>query len=531
MYTLKAPTGIGKTFTILELSERLNQINGGKYKIIYGLPLTSIIDQNYDVLENILEFNLKEEYEKYPSKYLIKDHYLSDLKIEENQETKNFSDVLNSELLLKSWCSSHIVTTFVQIFHSVLGNTNNLLRKFHNMSNSIIIMDEIQSIPPKYHKIWGKIIKVLAKNFKIYFIFLTATQPEILSEEDYIDLSNENVNRDEEFNRVVVKTIKNLMPITIDVFLDEFKNVFKGSNVLLVMNTKDSALTAYKELKKMYLDYEVISLTGFKASIDRSKTIEYIKRKLRKKEKIIVVATQLVEAGVNLDFDLGFRDLTTFDSLVQFCGRINRNNDLKPQKGEVYVFNLQTNYGQAYAEQVYRESIPLLNITKNILTTRKDIYSKDFMDLSKEYFRLVKENYQYESDRILDAIKILNFGNYAHRKEIAIDKIKLIENNDTRRIIICKTKEINEKVLRLKECLKKSSEIFEFEEKKDLYIEIKKISKELSQYEVVVRKKHIKPYKDILKTIKEDDLYFADYENFEKIYSKDIGFKKKEGRK
>ncbi|CAB3287348.1 CRISPR-associated helicase Cas3 [Methanocaldococcus lauensis] len=195
IYSLNAPTGMGKTLTIfnfaLKLANRIKREKGINMRIIYCLPFLSIIDQNYAVLEKVLEKTLKNQI---TSDILLKHHHLSDIsyKIEEEEV-----DVDESLHLIETWNSKIITTTFMQLFYSIFSNKNKNLKKFYALSNSIIILDEIQAIPYKYWHAINKIFKFLAEEYNIYFILCTATLPMIF--EDNIELLD---NKEEYFNKM-----------------------------------------------------------------------------------------------------------------------------------------------------------------------------------------------------------------------------------------------------------------------------------------------------------------------------------------
>jgi CRISPR-associated endonuclease/helicase Cas3 len=188
-YTLTAPTGIGKTFGCLAFANRLiEQLPGQSARIIYCLPYTSIIDQNFTEFEKIIRFNKGTGFEKRPNRYLLKHHHLNPQTVENrvSKEEYSYKDYLDDKLLVESWESAMIVTTFVQFFHSIIGNKNRLLKKFHHIVNSVIILDEVQNINPDYYQLLKDIFHILGKRFHTYFLLTTATQPEIFD----LDKSN-----------------------------------------------------------------------------------------------------------------------------------------------------------------------------------------------------------------------------------------------------------------------------------------------------------------------------------------------------
>lgn len=169
--SIELPTGIGKTFTgvsaALKLKERINNELNFNPRIIYSLPFLTIVDQNSDTISSILnESSLK------GSNFLLNHNHLSDMNYKSN-DLENY-DISNSKILIEGWNSEIIVTTFIQFFYSIISNKNKSLRKFHNITNSIILLDEIQSLPYKYWKIINLFFKKLAYEYNCWIILMTA---------------------------------------------------------------------------------------------------------------------------------------------------------------------------------------------------------------------------------------------------------------------------------------------------------------------------------------------------------------------
>jgi len=170
--SLNVPTGTGKTLASLSLAlklrERLNKERSFTPRIIYALPFLSIIDQNYGVFEDVVIA----DGEAVDSRLLLKHHHLAD--VEYKTEDNEF-EVDKSLLLLECWNAEIIVTTFWQLFHTLFSNRNRQLRKFNKLANSIIILDEIQSVPHHYWRLIHDSLKLLCEKFNSYVVFVTAT--------------------------------------------------------------------------------------------------------------------------------------------------------------------------------------------------------------------------------------------------------------------------------------------------------------------------------------------------------------------
>lgn len=516
IYSLTAPTGIGKTLASFAFANNLQEKLNIK-KMIYCLPYTSIIDQNYNVFEEVLKYELKDIYTKNTSEYLIKHHYLEFLEIKKESDndskiSKNKLEYLNQKLLLESWESQNIVTTFVQLLESIISNKNNQLRKFHNIVNSVIILDEMQCIPIKYYYIIGKTLEVLSKRFNTYILLMTATQPDIVQGSKSI-VDEEKYYLNEIFNRVVL----DVSEINNEIHLEEFMvsiQEFTGDNCLIVVNTKRTAYEIYSYLNEAKRDTYIIKyLTTNLVPKDRMNRIIEIKEMLNNKNKIIVITTQLIEAGVDLSFKYVYRDLSPYDSIVQVAGRCNRNNEY-PEKGQVKILNLITDEKKSDSQKIYDPK--LLEVTKKIF--KKNIYSNtEFYELSKRYFKSIRDIAIGESKNLISSMKSMHFTKAKH----AIDTFKLINDEIPKaRIVICKDKEVIEKIYEMENLKRKMSKKFD----DDMIKKYEKFKKGINEYTVDV-------FDYELSNLKKDNLineignilYITYTDQKKYIYSNEVG--------
>ena len=197
--SLNVPTGTGKTLTSLsfdlKLRDRLKNEKNFTPRIIYALPFLSIIDQNYDVFEDVITQGGKHK----DSRLLLKHHHLADVNYKIADKDDEFYKADESLLLLEGWNAEIIVTTFWQYFYTLFSNKNKLLRKFNKLSNSIIILDEVQAVPHQYWQLTHDATKMLCEKFNSYVVFVTATEPLIFNET--IGEIKEIVQRKEEYFR------------------------------------------------------------------------------------------------------------------------------------------------------------------------------------------------------------------------------------------------------------------------------------------------------------------------------------------
>jgi len=293
IYSLNVPTGTGKTLTslsfALKLRDKLKREKGFTPKIIYSLPFMSIIDQNFDEFERVF----KKVNGHFPTTdILLKHHHLADIFFETKDDEFETTESL---FLIEGWNSEIIVTTFVQFFHTLISNKNRTLRKYHNIVNSIVILDEVQSIPHEYWLLFKKLIDVFSRCFNTYFIFVTATQPLIFEPETEIkELVKDKSKYFSEFDRI------ELIPELESTPFDKFKEIVrkdveehKEKDFLVVLNTINSSKELYEYLK----DFEIPETSYYYLStnIIPKERLSRIKKIKAEKGRKIIVSTQLIE--------------------------------------------------------------------------------------------------------------------------------------------------------------------------------------------------------------------------------------------
>ncbi len=432
IFSIDLPTGTGKTLTafsaVLKLRERIYKECNFNPRIIYSLPFLSIIDQNEKVFSEILELsNLK------GTNILLKHNYLSDMSYK--VDAKDDLPMDKSRILIEGWNSEIIVTTFIQFFYSLISNKNRSLRKFHNMANSIILLDEIQSVPYQYWKIINVMLSKLAYEFNSWVILMTATQPLIFSKDEIIPLVHNKSYYYENFDRYDYNF--NLNDLSFEDFkkiiIDEIQNTSKS--IMVVLNTVNSSKELYEHIKCYFeensydieIDEKGICYIGNDIQLTYMSTNIISKHRLNKINKIkesdkrnIIVTTQLVEAGVDISADIIFRDLAPLDSIIQTAGRCNRNGN--GERGIVYVISLINEKGKKFSSFVY-DSI-LIHSTRDVIKDLDFISEKEFnLFATDEYYKnLLKYGSTANSEELIEILERLDF------KEIQY-KFKLIDND------------------------------------------------------------------------------------------------------
>lgn len=485
IFSIDLPTGTGKTLTafslILKLKERINNELGFNPRIIYSLPFLSIIDQNEKVFSGILEDNgLKR------SSVILKHNYLSDMCYKmDNEDDLSIS---KSKILIEAWNSEIIVTTFIQFFYSLISNKNRSLRKFHNIANSIILLDEIQSIPYYYWEIVRGMLKKLAKEYNSWVILMTATQPLIFHDDEIIPLVENKEYYYNNFDRIDYHF--NLEDMPLDEFkghiIDEIKNN-PSKDIMVVLNTINSSIELYSHIKQHFdCIYDDIILDNNNGVVNINDEIQliYLSTNILPKQRLsrinsikdpdkrnIIVTTQLVEAGVDISVDIVYRDFAPIDSIIQTAGRCNRNDE--KGRGIVNVVSLVNEKGRKFSSFIY-DSI-LLNATKDVIGEKTSVSENEFNMLSsKDYYKnLLKYGSTKKSDDLYEVINRLNFDDIPK-------KFILIENDMEKTDVFI---EIDEKATAIWERFKKNLSIKDPLERKNDFLSFKS---EFFEYTVAV---------------------------------------------
>ncbi len=380
---LNLPTGLGKTFTAFafafELRKTIQKKRGRTPRIVYALPFLSVIEQNAAEITKVLEFNEIEP----TTDLLLKHHHLAEVSYVRREDE---FEAPQAKILMEGWNSEIIITTFAQLFHTLISNKNRSLRKFHRLAGSIIILDEVQSVPVKYWQLIKELFQQLAEKLDSYLVFVTATEPLIFARHEVSELVNRR-RYFEQMNRVVMKPRldKNLE-------LEEFSEglvLKEGTSYLFILNTINSAKRLYRLLSEKTGE-KTAFLSTHVTPFERLARIEM----MQKGRVRLAVTTQLVEAGVDIDFDVVYRDLAPLDSLNQAAGRCNRNWGPKGQKGRLVVVALHDGK-RLYADYIYDRV--LVEITKRILAGQKEIPESRFLELINAYYQEVQE--KKSSDR------------------------------------------------------------------------------------------------------------------------------------
>jgi CRISPR-associated endonuclease/helicase Cas3 len=330
-FSLTVPTGGGKTLSSLAFA-LAHALAHGKSRVVYAIPYTSIIEQTADVFRDV--------FKALGDEVLIEHHSQAD--------AADKDETARSRLACENWDAPLVVTTNVQLFESLFAAKTSRCRKLHSLVNSVIVLDEAQQLPPEFLQPILDVLNLLVKYYGVTVVLCTATQP-ALNTTDYFDASKnlrglENVrevidNPDALFD--ALKRVQVELPLdwtTPTPWANIATQLAAEDCVLAIVSTRKAA----RELHRM-LPFGALHLSALMCGAHRKTVIDQIKARLKAKregqdrEPLRVVSTQLVEAGVDIDFPVVYRALAGLDSIAQAAGRCNREGHLT-DKGRVVVF-------------------------------------------------------------------------------------------------------------------------------------------------------------------------------------------------
>lgn len=334
IYTLTVPTGGGKTTASMGFALK-HACRHGLKRIIYVIPYTSVIDQNAEVFEKI-----------FGQDNVIEHHsgILYDIKEGEEQEKQ-----CRKALATENWDAPVIVTTAVQFFESLYANRSSKCRKLHNLANSVIIFDEAQTLPVPYLEPCVAAVAQLVKNYGVTAVLCTATQPALepyfqkylpgIPVREICRKAEENFDL---FERTIIENIGKVSIERLEECLREQKQV------LCIVNKRKTAQELYRKVK----GEGVYCLTTLLCPADRKAKFAELKKRLPEGKTCKVIATSLIEAGVNLDFPRVYRQEAGLDSLIQAAGRCNREGNGDIEESRVYSFRLEGEEDKHLAQNI-----------------------------------------------------------------------------------------------------------------------------------------------------------------------------------
>jgi CRISPR-associated endonuclease Cas3-HD len=520
--TITLPTGMGKTLIGLSAALAVRDASDGE-RVVYALPFTSIIDQVAAEVRDVFRTDGTDG-------LLAVHHHLADTRFEPNNDTdeENKYDAadLNDDvagMLGESWRAGLTVTTFVQLFESLAGPRNTQSMKLSALRDSVVVLDEPQSLPLDWWKLVPRLVTILTEQYDATVIAMTATQPELF--EDAMPLVS---NEDDYFS--VAERVRYRLHDSVEQFLagdetpldyeraadDLAADARDGKAILAICNTIDSARRLTEtvidrvetvDIAEQYLNASeegmsnpigrtvsrvresdrrpFVHLSTRLRPTDRLALIQIIKLLREEGVQVVAVTTQLVEAGVDLSFEAVYRDLAPIDSIVQAAGRCNRSFEQK--YGDVTVWWLAEPDEQdcTPAVAVYdRGEQTLLPVTAAALDeVRGDDGHLAEHDVSR---RAVESYYErLHADKDVGKERYVEYVDTADAE--ALGQLSLIDNKRTIDVIVCVSKDDEDLV----NDLEKAYDDYDFDEVKRLVDETKPLRVSIPIYDEESREAEI----------------------------------------
>ena len=477
-YSLTVPTGGGKTLSSVLWALRHAKKNGLK-RIIIAIPYTSIITQTASVLRDIF----------------------GDDNVLEHHSNIDFFDISSNEmahrmkLATENWDYPIVVTTNVQLFESLFSNRPSDCRKLHNLANSVLILDEVQTLPMEFLMPIVDTFDTLKRIFNVSILFTTASQPILngIIEGTNYKTRFEALPNVTEIIPHEAKLYDRLRRVKLEFdnhpqSYDEIaEKIAKNNRVLCIVNTRNNAKEIYSRLPK---DGICLHLSRMMCPAHIKSIIEKLRLALKdESEKIIrVVATQLIEAGVDIDFPVVFRQEAGLDSILQAAGRCNREG----------LSNISTTYVFALDNRLPTGFITQTNNARKNMVGFFDWFSPEAM---KEYFRQLHSRIEcFDKPNA----KSLLYGEKIYFETMATE-FKLIDDTTTS-VVINYGDEVEQLISQLKE-----------------YGCSYHLMKQLAQYSISVRDKDLSKLMKagVVEEIYDNILFIRDT----KFYDENIGLK------
>lgn len=331
IYRLNLPTGAGKTNLSLRYATQ-QMIQQGKRRFFYMTPFLSVLEQNASAIKRVL------------GEEGVLEHHSNVIREESKDEEGDEKSTLLFDYLLDSWDNPVVLTSMVQFFQTLFKTKSSNIRRFSSLIDSVVILDEVQSLPIEVTNLFNLMLNFLSQIMNATVVLCTATQPTYGSEEirhrlsyaKNADIVTVSAEEQEIFTRTELWKFKeengktNLFEVADFVLADDM-------STLIILNTKKSVASLYNLLKEQ-TNRPLYQLSTNMCPQHRLDIIKEIKEQLKEDVPLICVSTQLIEAGVDVDFEQVIRSYAGIDSIVQASGRCNREG--KRDKGRVTLVNL-----------------------------------------------------------------------------------------------------------------------------------------------------------------------------------------------
>lgn len=413
LFSLTVPTGGGKTLSSMAFALRHAERYGLR-RVVVVIPYTSIIEQNARVYRDVFgDLNVIEHHSNIDEVR----------RLEEDRERE-----MRRRLAAENWDAPIIVTTNVQFFESLFANRTSRCRKLHNLARSVVVLDEAQSLPANYLNCTLEAMRELAGGYGCSLVLMTATQP-ALERRDTLPAGLENVREIVPEGRRLAKAFERVSvhwpdPAAPATSFAELATALAGAEqALAVVHLRRDA----RELAQHLPAEDRLHLSALMCAAHRAGVLKAARTRLTRGERCLLVATQLIEAGVDISFPVVHRALAGLDSLAQAAGRCNREGELRdergnPRRGDFYVFRAETRPPPGFLRKG-------METTDTLLERYGDSLAFSDAHLLEEYFRILYGKCETDERGIQAERSQLNFATVAQR-------VRLIEDGFSHPVVV-----------------------------------------------------------------------------------------------
>jgi len=385
IHTLTAPTGSGKTLAGLRAGLELvrQKEKKGPSRLVYCLPFTSVIDQNYCVFKKVLrDAGIDPD-----DATLLKHHHLSDRDYrEENELIEDGAD-----LLVETWQSKIVVTTFHQLLYALFSGRNRNLKRLPALVNAVVLLDEVQAIDHVYWDDVRQMMETCARRLGTTFVLMTATMPLIVEASEDRELVPGHKEAYRALSRTVLRN-RTKEGMTVDDLVNEIVNRCSTDperSLMVILNRRKTVREIYRAVKGV--DRHTAMLSTDLTPLDRRRILTSLE------EPYLLITTQVVEAGVDISAHNVIRDCAPLDSLIQSAGRCNRHGT--DEGGMLDVIRLRDG-GKLLAVPPYSQF--LVTSSLEVLERYEEVPESKFPDLANRYYRIVKD--RSDAARVFDLL-------------------------------------------------------------------------------------------------------------------------------
>ena len=413
LYSLTAPTGSGKTYALMRFALQHACLHG-MARVICAEPYTSIIEQNAQVYRDVLG-----------GENVLEHHSGFDF---DGDEFSGNDLGARLRLAAENWDAPVIVTTNVQLFESLYANKTSRCRKLHNLANSVIVLDEAQMIPTGFLAPCIRALAELVKHYGCTVLLSSATQPAIEKQFEGLGLRCSEIISDtkELFDALKRVSYRSLGPVTDDELVSL---LVSNDQALCIVNSRKQARALYEGICDRRGDSAALfHLTTLMYPEHRKRVLMTVRKLVSNNEPCLLVATSLVEAGVDLDFPVVFRGVAGIDSMVQAAGRCNREGKRSIEDSIVYLFQNAAGY-RIPQETVQRAAVSNATLP-GLEEPNGDVSQIESLDTIEKFFGLlygVKGSEGLDCRNIVEALS-KNDPPFAYDFDSVANDFRLIED-------------------------------------------------------------------------------------------------------